>query len=51
MLINDAISNTSYNIDFTKFLGTIMGGTSGPGAASGGTPAVGGPGASTHGYY
>jgi hypothetical protein len=46
MLINDGFANPAYNVDFTKFLSTVMGGQSGPG-----NPAVAGPGASTHGYY
>jgi hypothetical protein len=46
MLVTDAVANPTYQMDFTKFLGTITGGSSGgPGAQSaqgagvqGGTP-------------
>lgn len=48
LLINDAMSNPAYNIDFTKFLATVTGsGGAGMGAAGLGGPVVGaGPAAS-----
>lgn len=40
MLVNDALANPAYNIDFAKFLGTITGSVGmGPGAAGIGGPA------------
>ena len=49
LLINDAVANPAYNIDFTKFLSTITGaGPAGPGGiAPGGTSG----GAATAAYY
>jgi len=53
MLINDAVANPAYNMDFAKFLSTITGGGSaGPGGlgAPAGAP-VGIGGAATAAYY
>lgn len=36
MLVNDAVANPSYNIDFAKFLATITGGSSGGATAAAG---------------
>ena len=52
MLINDAICNPVYNLDFTKFLATITGASGGgAGGAIGPGATAAGPGATAAGYY